>query len=206
MLTSLIIRLANLFLYVESNNVPFRVCKVLTINADAHIVSWEPEGRYCRSKMFCWEPDGRYCHWLCTVIAPFWFSTEHLWAAIMPFWFSADDICRKFLLRMASLIFCYVFMIFVLCLNFLFCYIKIDEILVQWMLPNVIIDEDQIKSRYQRPLIRTHAHVHTHTHKHKHIMCEQLWVYNKYLFFLNINMYICTDYFLFPGLKSRYAT
>ena len=25
-----------------------------------HIVSWEPEGRYCRSTMFRWEPEGRY--------------------------------------------------------------------------------------------------------------------------------------------------
>ena len=57
----------------------------------SHFVSWEPEGRYCRSKMFCWEPEGRYCHWLCTAITPFWFSTEHLWAAIMPFWLSTDD-------------------------------------------------------------------------------------------------------------------
>ena len=24
------------------------------------IVSWEPEGRYCSSKMFRWEPEGRY--------------------------------------------------------------------------------------------------------------------------------------------------
>ena len=44
-----------------------------------HIFSWEPEGRYCRSKLFHWEPEGRYCHWLCTAMAPFWFSTEHLW-------------------------------------------------------------------------------------------------------------------------------
>ena len=57
-----------------------------------HIVSWEPEGRYCSSKMFHWEPEGRYCHWLCTAIAPFWFSTEHLWAAVTPFWLSTDDI------------------------------------------------------------------------------------------------------------------
>ena len=56
------------------------------------VVSWEPEGRYCRSKMFRWEPEGRYCHWLCTAIAPFWFSTEHLWAAITPFWLSTDDV------------------------------------------------------------------------------------------------------------------
>ena len=42
-----------------------------------HIVSWEPEGRYCR---------------LCTAIAPFWFSTEHLWTAIAPVWLSTDDI------------------------------------------------------------------------------------------------------------------
>ena len=70
-----------------------------------YLVSWEPEGRYCRSKMFRWEPEGRhchwlctaiaygtYCHWLCTAIAPFWFSTEHLWAAITPFWLSTDDV------------------------------------------------------------------------------------------------------------------
>ena len=59
-----------------------------------HIVSWEPEGRYCRSKMFRWEPEGRYCHWLCTAIAPFSFSTEHLCSAITPYWFSTDDIYR----------------------------------------------------------------------------------------------------------------
>ena len=59
---------------------------------DMDIVSWEPEGRYCRSTMFRWEPEWRYCHWLCTVIAPFWFSTKHLWAAITPFWLSTDDI------------------------------------------------------------------------------------------------------------------
>ena len=57
-----------------------------------YIVSWEPEGRYCRSKMFCWEPEGRYCHWLCTAIVSFWFSMEHLWAAITPFWLSTDDM------------------------------------------------------------------------------------------------------------------
>ena len=57
-----------------------------------HIVSWEPEGRYCRSKMFLWEPEGRYRHTLCTATAPFWFSMEHLWIAIMPFWLSTDDI------------------------------------------------------------------------------------------------------------------
>ena len=43
-----------------------------------NIVSWEPEGRYCRSKMFRWEPEGRYCHWLCTAIAPFLFSTDDI--------------------------------------------------------------------------------------------------------------------------------
>ena len=61
-----------------------------------HIVSWEPEGRYCRSKMFRWEPEGRYCHWLCTAIAPFWFSMEHLWAAITPSWLSTDDILLSY--------------------------------------------------------------------------------------------------------------
>ena len=57
-----------------------------------HIVSWEPEGRYCSSKMFRWEPEGRYCCTKSMAIAPFWFSTEHLWSAIAPFWLSADNI------------------------------------------------------------------------------------------------------------------
>ena len=31
-------------------------------NLNEHnIVSWEPEGHYCRSKMFRWEPEGRCC-------------------------------------------------------------------------------------------------------------------------------------------------
>ena len=47
-----------------------------------NFVSWEPEGHYCKSKMFCWEPEGRYRHRLCTaIIAPFWFSMEHLWTS-----------------------------------------------------------------------------------------------------------------------------
>ena len=80
----------------------FRICLALKIHvwqlfggfsdAGSHIVSWEPEGRYCRSKTFRWEPEGRYCHILCTAIASFWLSTEHLWVAITPFWLSTDDI------------------------------------------------------------------------------------------------------------------
>ena len=66
--------------------------EVFTLFRFQHIVSWEPEGRYCRSKMFRWEPEGRYCHWLCTAIVPLWFSMEHLWAAITPFWLSTDDV------------------------------------------------------------------------------------------------------------------
>ena len=57
-----------------------------------HIVSWEPERRYCSSKMFHWESEGRYCCTKSMAIAPFWFSMEHLWSAIAPFWLSADDI------------------------------------------------------------------------------------------------------------------
>ena len=57
-----------------------------------NIVSWEPEGRYCSSKMFRWEPEGRYCCIKSMAIAPFWFSMEHLWTAIAPFWLSTDDI------------------------------------------------------------------------------------------------------------------
>ena len=69
--------------------------KALLASTNLHQVNtviWEPEGRYCRPKMFHWDPEERYCHTLCTVIAPFWFSTEHLWTAIMPFWLSTDDI------------------------------------------------------------------------------------------------------------------
>ena len=58
----------------------------------SHIVSWEPEGRYCSSKMFRWKPEGRYCCTKSMVIAPFWFSIEHLCTAITPFWLSTDDI------------------------------------------------------------------------------------------------------------------
>ena len=53
-----------------------------------HIVSWEPEGRYCNSKMFRWEPEGHYCRTKCTTIATFWLSMQHLWSAITPFWLS----------------------------------------------------------------------------------------------------------------------
>ena len=70
-----------------TQNIDFHVC----IHTDIQYVSWEPEGRYCRSAKLRWEPEGCYCHWLCTVIAPFWFSTEHLWAAITPFWLSTDE-------------------------------------------------------------------------------------------------------------------
>ena len=59
---------------------------------EIHVVSWEPEGRYCSSKMFRWEPEGRYCCTKSMAIAPFWFSTEHLWSAIAPFWLSTDDV------------------------------------------------------------------------------------------------------------------
>ena len=64
----------------------------MTVNYLYNIISWEPEGHYCSSKMFRWEPEGRYCCTKSMAIAPFWFSTEHLWAAITPFWLSADDM------------------------------------------------------------------------------------------------------------------
>ena len=53
-------------------------------------VSWEPEGRYCCSKMFRWEQEGRYRCTKSMAIAPFWFSTDHRLSAIMPFWLSTD--------------------------------------------------------------------------------------------------------------------
>ena len=56
----------------------FTSTHVFTEMVYLHIVNWEPEGRYCRSKMFHWEPEGRYCHWLCTAIAPFWLSTDDM--------------------------------------------------------------------------------------------------------------------------------
>ena len=64
-----------------------------THSRQAYIVSWEPEGRYCNSKMFRWEPEGRYCCTKSMAIAPFWFSREHLCSAIMPFWFSREHLC-----------------------------------------------------------------------------------------------------------------
>ena len=57
-----------------------------------NFVSWEPEGRYCSSKLFRWEPEGGYCCTKSMATAPFWFSTEHLWSAITPFWLSTDDL------------------------------------------------------------------------------------------------------------------
>ena len=53
------------------------------------IVSWEPEGRYCSSKMFRWEPEGGHHCTKSMSIAPFWFSTEHRWT---PFWLSTDEM------------------------------------------------------------------------------------------------------------------
>ena len=50
-------------------------------------LSWEPEGRYHYSKVFCWEPEGRYHHWLCTVIAPM----KRCWILREPFWLSTND-------------------------------------------------------------------------------------------------------------------
>ena len=47
---------------------------------------------HCRLHIVSWEPEGRYCCTKSMAIAPFWFSTEHLWAAITPFWLSTDDI------------------------------------------------------------------------------------------------------------------
>ena len=65
---------------------------IIFCDLPCYIVSWEPEGHYCNSKMFRWEPEGRYRHTLCTAIAPFWFSTEHLCIAIAPFWFSTEHL------------------------------------------------------------------------------------------------------------------
>ena len=66
--------------------------KLIQFLVNVHIVSWEPEGHYCSSKMFRWEPEGGYCCTKSMAIVPFWFSTEHLWSSIAPFWLSADDI------------------------------------------------------------------------------------------------------------------
>ena len=55
-------------------------------------VSWEPEGRYHYSKMFCWEPEGRDPRRHCAAIAPFLFLAEHLWILIAPFWLSTDKL------------------------------------------------------------------------------------------------------------------
>ena len=57
-----------------------------------NIVSWESEGHYQYSGMFCWEPEGCYCCTKSMVIVPFWFSKEHLWIVIAPFWLLTDNI------------------------------------------------------------------------------------------------------------------
>ena len=61
-------------------------------NYKVYVVSWEPEGRHCSSKMFHWEPEGCYHCTKSMAIAPFWFSMEHLWNAITPFWLSTDNV------------------------------------------------------------------------------------------------------------------
>ena len=63
-----------------------------TLFALQHTVSWEPEGRYWYSKMFCWEPEGRYRCTMFMAITPFRFSMEHLWIVIAPFWFSMEHL------------------------------------------------------------------------------------------------------------------
>ena len=68
------------------------------------LVSWEPEGRYHNSMMFCWEPEGCYCCTKSMTRAPFWFSTEHRWTVLTPFWFSVDTItnlCELFYVFLA---------------------------------------------------------------------------------------------------------
>ena len=85
---------SNIYSYPEVwrwSQIPFHYWTI-PLSLNWHVVSWEPEGRYCNSKMFRWETQGRY---RCVYgnLAPFWFSTEHLWIAITPFWLSTDDVC-----------------------------------------------------------------------------------------------------------------
>ena len=54
-------------------------------------VSWELEGHYQYSTMFCWEPEGSYRCVTSMAKAPFWFSMEHRGIVIKPVWFSDDD-------------------------------------------------------------------------------------------------------------------
>ena len=54
-------------------------------------VSFMRAGPDSRLHLVSWEPEGRYCHSLCIAIAPFWFSTEHLLTLLMPFWLSTTD-------------------------------------------------------------------------------------------------------------------
>ena len=76
-----------------ANHCPDSPTISLYCSAKWHIISWELEGCYHYSKMFCWEPEWLYCHRLCTAIVPFWLSTEQLWIVIAPFCrLSADEI------------------------------------------------------------------------------------------------------------------
>ena len=61
------------------------------VNINRDIISWEPEGHYHYSKMFCWDPEGRYRHRHCTAIAPFWFSMEHCWILILRHWLNLNS-------------------------------------------------------------------------------------------------------------------
>ena len=48
-----------------------RMIETLTaLPVSSHFVSWEPEGRYCSSKMFRWEPEGHYYHCGSALLVP----------------------------------------------------------------------------------------------------------------------------------------
>ena len=83
---------SNQLLILKSSNGSNECGAMTFVFTQGHIVTWEPEGHYCISKMFRWEPEGRYRHRIFTATASFWFSMEHLWTAIMPFRLSTDDI------------------------------------------------------------------------------------------------------------------
>ena len=68
--------LPSLWYYHRSVSPGYNRCLSVSQPTMILLVSWEPEGHYCCSTIFCWEPEGNNHHRLYTETAPFWFSKK----------------------------------------------------------------------------------------------------------------------------------
>ena len=147
----------------------------------ANIVSWEPEGCYCSSKMFPWEPEGCYCCTKSMAIAPFWFSTEHLWSAIAPFWLSADDMTIQTNREQERLLIFIILFLFSLFLQ-LFCIMHIHIFLKQ----DKSLQITQFKLQTLKENLQVIVHKHTipfiHTFSYSCNMQQKFWEHNLCVF------------------------